>query len=197
GNSNVIGSLNKPFTSDLLIKTVESHMPESSENPEAPAPETPAAPQGLADFGAPQAMEPETNVAAPEPTPAPTPAPVDAPAAEEWWSAPPSQETFAPQPAATPAPASVANDLLPLEPATPATPLAPEAAGPDESLTGGTYFCGDTSFFSHNWALQTIAKNKLTGTLRSFWSHQAVELLVRNGEILLATSRDPQTYCSE
>jgi CheY-like chemotaxis protein len=29
---NVIGSLNKPFTSDLLIKTVETHLPKSSED---------------------------------------------------------------------------------------------------------------------------------------------------------------------
>src|SRR5438045_9077827 len=31
-NSNVIGFLNKPFTSDLLIKTVETHMPKKSED---------------------------------------------------------------------------------------------------------------------------------------------------------------------
>ena len=30
-NPNVIGFLNKPFTSDLLIQTVETHMPKSSE----------------------------------------------------------------------------------------------------------------------------------------------------------------------
>src|SRR5207244_12393087 len=33
-NSNVIGFLNKPFTSDLLIQTVETHMPRKSEEPE-------------------------------------------------------------------------------------------------------------------------------------------------------------------
>src|SRR5205085_12621673 len=37
-NPNVIGFLNKPFTSDLLIKTVETHMPRKSEGPESPTP---------------------------------------------------------------------------------------------------------------------------------------------------------------
>src|SRR4029077_18306629 len=32
-NRNVIGFLNKPFTSDLLIKTVEEYMPKSSAEP--------------------------------------------------------------------------------------------------------------------------------------------------------------------
>ena len=39
---NVIGFLNKPFTSDLLIKTVETHMPQPSEEPEV-QPEAPMA----------------------------------------------------------------------------------------------------------------------------------------------------------
>src|SRR2546421_5905697 len=37
-NSNVIGFLNKPFTSDLLIQTVETHMPRKSEGPEPTQP---------------------------------------------------------------------------------------------------------------------------------------------------------------
>jgi DNA-binding response OmpR family regulator len=194
GDSNVIGSLNKPFTSDLLIKTVETHMPESSDQPEAPAPETQGVSQGQGDFGTPQMTEPQEN----EPAPQLAPAPV----AEEWWSAPPSQETWAP-PATTsfPAPESEAahEELLPVEaaPAFTPAPAVIDAAGPDESLTGGTYFCGDTSFFSLNWALQTIGKDKLTGTLRCFTSQEPIELLVRKGEIMLATSKDPNVYCSE
>jgi DNA-binding response OmpR family regulator len=188
GTSNVIGSLNKPFTSDLLIKTVETHMPESSDQPEAPAPETQAASQGLGDFGAPQTNDPEANPPAP------------APVAEEWWSAPPSQETFS-SPAATsfpsPVPEPAHEDLLPIEPAILPAPAATDSEVPDESVTGGTYFCGDTSFFSLNWALQTIAKSKLTGTLRCFWTQEPVELLVRSGEIILTTSRDPHAYCPE
>jgi DNA-binding response OmpR family regulator len=196
GNSNVIGSLNKPFTSDLLIKTVETHMPESSDQPESPAPETQAVSQELGNFDTPQMNQPEANPPAPEPAPAPAPAPV----AEEWWSAPPSQETFA-SPAATSFPSPVSEpahgDLLPIEPAILPAPPATEAAAPDESVTGGTYFCGDTSFFSLNWALQTVAKNKLTGMLRCFWAQEPAELLVRNGEVILATCRDPLVYCSE
>src|SRR5204862_5244571 len=53
-NSNVIGFLNKPFTSDLLIKTVETHMPRKSDEPETT----------------------KRKTAAPEPEPAPTPEPV-------------------------------------------------------------------------------------------------------------------------
>src|ERR1700747_2123597 len=41
-NSNVIGFLNKPFTSDLLIKTVETHMPRK---PDEPQPAEPLPPQ--------------------------------------------------------------------------------------------------------------------------------------------------------
>src|SRR5947208_2148485 len=37
-NSNVIGFLNKRFTSDLLIQTVETHMPRKSEEPEPTQP---------------------------------------------------------------------------------------------------------------------------------------------------------------
>jgi hypothetical protein len=68
---------------------------------------------------------------------------------------------------------------------------------PDPSVTGGLYFCGDTRFFSLNDALQTIAKEKLTGTLRSFWDKEPVDLLTQDGQIVLATSRDPDLYCPE
>ena len=37
-NSNVIGFLNKPFTSDLLIKTVETHMPRKPDEPQPTEP---------------------------------------------------------------------------------------------------------------------------------------------------------------
>jgi hypothetical protein len=38
---------------------------------------------------------------------------------------------------------------------------------------------------------------KLTGTLRVFWNQETVELVARNGEIILVTTRDPQLYCPE
>jgi hypothetical protein len=66
-----------------------------------------------------------------------------------------------------------------------------------EPASGDTYFSGDTSFFSLNWALHAIGSQKLTGTLRSFWDKDPVELLAHEGKIILVTTRDPELYCSE
>ena len=182
-NSNVIGFLNKPFTSDLLIKTVETHMAKKSEEPESsepkPAEPEPAVeqepateqePAAEADF--PVEQEPayqEASEVGPEITPTPeTP----------WWTPAPATDV----PAATPAAFE---------------PAAEQYYIPDESITGGVYFCGDTRFFSLNRALQIVATQKLTGTLRFFWDKQPVELLTQNGQVLLATSYDPELYCPE
>ncbi|MBA2433348.1 MAG: hypothetical protein H0V56_14740, partial [Chthoniobacterales bacterium] len=62
---------------------------------------------------------------------------------------------------------------------------------------GSAFFCGDTSFFSLNWALRAIGTQQLTGTLRCFWNREPVDLLARDGQILLATTRDSELYCSE
>jgi hypothetical protein len=82
-NPNVIGFLNKPFTSDLLIKTVENHMPKSPDEPGAAA-DTPPAP-----FPPTDASEFDPGVqsisTAAEDTPAVEPAPAQP---EEWWSSP-------------------------------------------------------------------------------------------------------------
>ena len=59
------------------------------------------------------------------------------------------------------------------------------------------YFCGNTSLFPLNRALQAIAKEKLTGLLRSSWGEEPIDLLARDGEIVLVTTRDPDLYCSE
>ncbi len=193
---NVIGSLNKPFTSDLLIKTVENHIPASSAEPQPLAPE----PQP----GTPNAEEAPTDSGFSE-TAVPLEAQPDvpsAPPAEEWWSAPPSQETWGqPAPATSFAPADPLPDVAdsfttPQAPVTAILPATDENL-PNASVTGGSYFCGDTSFFSLNWALQTVASGKLTGTLRSFWNKAPIDLLTRNGEIVLATTRDPDLYCFE
>ncbi len=61
----------------------------------------------------------------------------------------------------------------------------------------GTFFSGDTTFFSLHWALQTIARQKLTGILRAFWKKEPVELFAQDGKILFVTSRDPDLYCPE
>jgi DNA-binding response OmpR family regulator len=180
-NSNVIGFLNKPFTSDLLIKTVETHMPRKPDEPQPTEPsqlEPEPAGSTEADFPieqesayqAPIEQEPayqEVSEVGPEISQTPeTP----------WW-------TPAPEP----------------EPAAPAVfeRAADQLHTPDESVTGGALFSGDTRFFSLNRALQIIANQKLTGTLKLFWENAPVELLVQNGQIIFATSRDTELYCPE
>ncbi len=87
------------------------------------------------------------------------------------------------------------------EPKPKRTPMAPapaRAAGDEIARASrGAYFCGDSSFFSLHWALQTIAREQLTGILRAFWSRDSIELLARAGGIVLVTTRNPQLYCEE
>ena len=95
---------------------------------------------------------------------------------QDWWSASPPTADWA-QPAA--------ND---------------ETAADDvskESTTADVYFCGQTSFFPLNRALQAIVKEKLSGSLRLFWDHEPIDLLTQNGEIVFATTRDLELYCPE
>jgi len=171
-NSNVIGFLNKPFTSDLLIQTVETHMPRKSEEPEPTRPSA-AEPTPATEAEFPVEQEPayrEASEVGPE---------ITQTQETPWWT--PARATDMPT-AATPAAFE---------------PAAEQSYVPDESLTGDAYFCGDTRFFSLNRALQIIATQKLTGTLRFFWDKQPVELLTQNGQVLFATSRDPEMYCPE
>jgi DNA-binding response OmpR family regulator len=194
---NVIGSLNKPFTSDLLIKTVETHMPKQPDEPQSPGPETESGGAGVEneprDFGSQEEGAPQAE---PKLEPFQTEEPA-APKADEWWSAPPAQETWAP-PSFNAVAEQPAENLQTIEETLQASSAQPsEGESPNESVTGGSYFCGDTSFFSLNWAMQTIAKGKLTGTLRSFWNREPVDLFTKNGEIILATTRDPELYCAE
>src|SRR5207244_8328020 len=87
-NSNVIGFLNKPFTSDLLIKTVETHMPRKSDESQ------PAAPQPVAPEPTPEAqpgVEPEpayreVSQVGPEAPQTETPQTEEAP----WWTPAPT-----------------------------------------------------------------------------------------------------------
>src|ERR1041385_4779475 len=66
-----------------------------------------------------------------------------------------------------------------------------------EPGTAEAYFCGSTSLFPLNRALQAIAKEKLTGLLRSFCGEEPIDLLARDGEVVLVTTRDPALYCPE
>jgi len=250
--ANVIGSLNKPFTSDLLLKTVAKYMPNTSGESGSVAGETeqssPAIKPSWAEpepsaVPAPAWQEPPASAiepawSKPEPATAPAPAWQDAPAPafEPAWSKPESpaseKPAWAETNAATPSPSEVAETVgiavsagaagdawwsAPVSPPVREQPARPEAqpattspvfefppASPsmpvrtEESFpVNGAFFSGDTSFFSLNDALQAIGKEKLTGTLRAFWSKETVELLARNGEIILVTTHDPQLYCPE
>jgi twitching motility two-component system response regulator PilH len=194
-HGNVIGFLNKPFTSDLLIKTVETHMPQPLDEPEpAPEPnppvnESPAAEENFAAEPAPLDLPPEAGSEfTPEPAALEPAAPADP---QEWWTAPPTAPDWS-QPRSFETGGAEDGDAAVLPAAEP-----DEADLPNESVTGGTFFCGDTRFFSLHWAIKTIGQSRLTGTLRSFWNRETVELLARNGEIVLATTRDSELYCSE
>lgn len=95
---------------------------------------------------------------------------------EEWWAATePSAEWEQPAP----------------ETAT------TEEANRKEAGTADVYFCGQTSLLPLNRALRAIAQERLTGLLRVFWEREPIELLARDGEIVLVTTRDPDLYCSE
>jgi DNA-binding response OmpR family regulator len=61
----------------------------------------------------------------------------------------------------------------------------------------GSYFSGDTSFFSISRALRVIAREKLTGTLHSAGRRENVDLYAREGKVVLVTTRDAEAYCSE
>ena len=66
-----------------------------------------------------------------------------------------------------------------------------------EPRTTDVYFCGHTTFFPLNRALQAISKEKLTGLLRASWEQEPIDLLARDGEIVLVTTRDSELYCPE
>jgi hypothetical protein len=74
---------------------------------------------------------------------------------------------------------------------------APEIAQRGESGRADIYFCGRTSLFPLNLAIRAIGKENLTGLLRACWDKDPVDVLARDGEIVLATTRDPALYCPE
>ena len=117
--------------------------------------------------GTPQADEPLQDAATD----------TEAAQSDDWWSA--SQQ---------------AGDWG--EPAT-SDPAEEVSSPPKEPGTADVYFCGHTTFFPLNRALQAISKEKLTGLLRSFWEQEPIDLLARDGEIVFVTSRDPELYCPE
>ena len=211
---NVVGSLNKPFTSELLLKTVETYMPTQTGDAEQQTIDT----EQPVESGWAPADNPDVEAMPPAQSP-PEPVgeaftqmpPADAQFADgspqspettaleaaagggeqPWWSAaPPPAQTWS-----EPAPEMSAN--FNPAPADQFVHSPVPTAGETQLPAGAAYFSGDSSFFSLNWALHTISKQKLTGVMRCFWNREPVELLARDGQILLATSRDPDLYCPE
>jgi hypothetical protein len=112
-----------------------------------------------------------------EEEPAPEPAPsAEAFQSDDWWRA-----------------SAPASDWA--EPVS--EPPATEIAQRKESGTADIYFCGRTSLFPLNLAIRAIGKENLTGVLRAYWDKEPVDVLARDGEIVLATTRDPALYCPE
>jgi hypothetical protein len=108
---------------------------------------------------------------APEPTASPEHLQSD-----DWWSASPPASDWS-------------------EPVTDAPPA--EASRLKEAGTADVYFCGRTSVFPLNLAVRAIGKENLTGFLRARWDHEPIDVLARDGEIVLATTRDPDLYCPD
>ena len=96
---------------------------------------------------------------------------------ENWWSGSPEQVPDWDQPATEPSP----TEVIPRK----------------ELGMADVYFCGHTSLFPLSRALRAIANERLTGLLRSFWGQEPIELLARDGEVVLVTTRDPVLYCAE
>src|SRR5215469_12643709 len=66
-----------------------------------------------------------------------------------------------------------------------------------EHGTADVYFCGRTNLFPLNLAIRAIGKDNLTGLLRACWDQEPIDVLARDGEIVLVTTRDPDLYCPE
>jgi hypothetical protein len=74
---------------------------------------------------------------------------------------------------------------------------ATEIAQRKEAGTADVYFCGRTNLFPLNLAIRVIGKENLTGLLRACWDQEPIDVLARDGEIVLATTRDPDLYFPE
>lgn len=189
---NVKGSISKPFTSETLIKAVRSYLPEDASLPnetpfQIPENEPPFVPEGPA----PSPIEPVAFADVP-----PGAFSVIDPIPEAVENSKPPAETESAE----------SNGPHPGEPPTSSAPMAETAPAPVDTsapaaaeppAASSAYFCGDSSFFSLHWALQTIARENLTGTLRAFWSKDSVDLLARDGHVVVITSRDLDLYCEE
>jgi hypothetical protein len=121
----------------------------------------------------PQEMEPAAQESAADSEGA-----VQSKESEDWWRASPPVAEWAKPDNANFAPAA-------------------EVDPSKESATADVYFCGRTTLFPLNRALQAIAKEELTGALRAYWDQEPIELLAKEGTIAFVTARDPDLYCPE
>jgi DNA-binding response OmpR family regulator len=171
-SANVLGVLNKPFTSDLLLEAVEQHLPRI-------APEEHVATEDPFEVATSSEL---TNVIGPEVEPAPPIASL--PLRNDTALA--SAQQYQPAHNGFADPNSLAQ---------PATDGGVGSVG-FASVTN-IYFSGDTDFVSFASALRVIAEKELTGTLRSSWTKKDVELYARDGKVVLVTTRDTDLYWSE
>ena len=206
-DANIIGSLNKPFTSELLLKTVEKYMPKGGRKAKptaVPSERVSAQPEPVPEksiWSETAQVEPSTIAEPPQQDsrwtgktdewsePQQSEAGIEASVGatdEAWWSAPATASSEA---------EPLSSDLSFASAS--ASPAMEHQAEAYLRPAGGIFYSGDTSFFSLNCALKTIGQEKLTGTLRAYWNQETVELLAKNGEIILVTTRDPQLYCPE
>ena len=95
---------------------------------------------------------------------------------DDWWRATPPASDWA-------------------EPVTAAEVAEPSRAR--DSGTADVYFCGRTNLFPLNLAIRAIGKEHLTGFLRACWDQESIDILARDGEIVLATARDADLYCPD
>jgi DNA-binding response OmpR family regulator len=167
--ANVVGVLNKPFTSDLLLKAVEQPLPKIATG-EGAEPEPAHESAMSSEF---------TNVIGGE---------VESPVS----SSPLWNEGAFRQPPSEPTHAGFGD------PNSLAQPTTYFAVAPiDSGWAANIYFSGNTDFFSFSCALRVIGREKLTGVLHGYWTKENVELYAREGRVLLVTTRDAELYCSE
>jgi DNA-binding response OmpR family regulator len=171
-STNVLGILNKPFTSDLLLEAVEQHLPKIATEQAVPE-EATFELQTSSGF---------TNVIGPEIEPAPpiasSPLRNDAALASAQQNEPAHGDFDNPN-LLTQSASDLGLGSVGFAPAT------------------NIYFSGDTDFVSFGKALRVIAEKELTGTLRCSSTKEDVELYTRDGKVVLVTSRDAELYCSE
>ena len=178
---NVIGSISKPFTSETLVGAVRNYLGEE-QNPLAEV-------QPLTT----ENLPPQSEVGSPLPTPWETAASAGSSEKPQLLEVSIFEAATADLSAADPISPEVAN--FPSD-----VPLSGSVATTERTVGADprrAYFCGESSFFSLHAALQTIARESLTGALYASWAQHSVELWARDGAVVAATARESDFYCEE